>query len=248
MSHEATNWAFQQQLSPPTKMVLLALANCHNPSHGCFPSQEYLADASCMSTRNARRHLVALESLGLIERVRVRNEKVQWAKTEYTLHMEKLPDKSAARSGKATGHTGSKLPDTEGQSYRTNCPTNTVIDNRNKNRNTPLTPQRGAGDRFDEFWQVYPKKVAKQAVLKKWQILLKQGKEPETLISAAKTYSKHREGENQQYTASPLTWLNQGRWEDELLPKQKEIVPVRTHRSSGTAFIMNQYRERIESK
>ena len=48
MSHEATNWAFEQpqvfpDMKPPEWAVLIVLADCHNPLHGCFPSQEYIA-------------------------------------------------------------------------------------------------------------------------------------------------------------------------------------------------------------
>jgi pyocin large subunit-like protein len=67
MSHEATTWAFKQTgLKPSTKIVLLGLANCHNPHQGCFPSKKRLAEDCEMSERSVADHLKKLEEKGLI--------------------------------------------------------------------------------------------------------------------------------------------------------------------------------------
>ena len=67
MSHEATNWAFQQRgLKPATKMVLLALANCHNPDRGCFSSKRRLAGECGMSERSVADQIRKLRDAGLI--------------------------------------------------------------------------------------------------------------------------------------------------------------------------------------
>lgn len=69
MSHEATAWAFKQKsLKPATKIVLLYLADHHNPEYGCFPSQQRLAEECEMSARSVRDHLKTLEERGLITR------------------------------------------------------------------------------------------------------------------------------------------------------------------------------------
>lgn len=69
MSHAATAWAFGVRgLRPAEKLVLLALADCHNPAFGCFPSQEYIASVCEISRRSVNYHLAALEARGLIER------------------------------------------------------------------------------------------------------------------------------------------------------------------------------------
>lgn len=69
MSHAATNWAIQQKgLKPATKIVLWHLADCHNPAHGCFPSQAYLSEACEMSRSTLNVHLNILVERGLIRR------------------------------------------------------------------------------------------------------------------------------------------------------------------------------------
>jgi hypothetical protein len=71
MSHRATNWAFEQRgLKPATRVVLLYLADRHNPDLGCFPSQDQLAYDCEMSRRSVNDHLEALAELGLIRRER----------------------------------------------------------------------------------------------------------------------------------------------------------------------------------
>lgn len=71
MSHRATNWAFDQRgLKPSAKIVLLVLADCHNPEHGCFPTQAFLADACEMNRDTVNVQLALLEERGLIRRVR----------------------------------------------------------------------------------------------------------------------------------------------------------------------------------
>ena len=69
---------------------------------------------------------------------------------------------------------------------------------------------------FDEFWNVYPRKVAKKAARKKFDAAVKGGVDPSEIVSAAEDYAKAKAGEPQKYIAYPTTWLNQGRWEDEV--------------------------------
>lgn len=72
MSWEATSWAARQRCgSPQAKVVLMVLANRHNPDTGqCDPEIKRIAAEAEMSTRSVYRVLEQLEVLGLIERQR----------------------------------------------------------------------------------------------------------------------------------------------------------------------------------
>lgn len=73
-------------------------------------------------------------------------------------------------------------------------------------------------DRFDQFWSSYPKKVGKQAALKAWK-KLRPNKDLYSKIMAAVESQKKSDQwktENGRYIPNPTTWLNQGRWDDEL--------------------------------
>lgn len=64
----------QRTGDPACKLVLLALANCHNPHTGlCFPSNKALADDAEMHESTVRRHLKTLAAIGLIARKRRTN-------------------------------------------------------------------------------------------------------------------------------------------------------------------------------
>ena len=76
MSLDLMSWAFKQDIEPPAKLVLLALADHANGQTGlCIPGQKALADQCSMSVRTVQRHLNTLESAGLIRReARMRGE------------------------------------------------------------------------------------------------------------------------------------------------------------------------------
>lgn len=90
---------------------------------------------------------------------------------------------------------------------------------------------------FDQFWKAYPKKVGKQAALKAFQRV----KVPlETLLTAI---DRQKRGEqwsrdNGRYIPNPATWLNQGRWEDEVVTAQgRDTVKTAADYDDGEAFI-----------
>ena len=68
-------------------------------------------------------------------------------------------------------------------------------------------------DRFSEFWDVYPRRVAKAAAMKAYRKALEQTPADE-ILDGARRYAAERAGESDEFTAHPSTWLNQGRWAD----------------------------------
>lgn len=71
-------------------------------------------------------------------------------------------------------------------------------------------------NQFEQFWQLYPKKIAKQAAIKSWAKLT-----PDQKTSAVAVLPKHitcdswqRDGG--QFIPHPATWLNNSRWLDEI--------------------------------
>ena len=70
---------------------------------------------------------------------------------------------------------------------------------------------------FDEFWNLYPRRVAKKAASKSYARALKDTTHEQIVegVTRYAAYCKSR-GTDAQYIAHPATWLNQGRWDDEL--------------------------------
>lgn len=80
--------------------------------------------------------------------------------------------------------------------------------------NNPSPP---VPDGFNEFWDAYPKKVAKKAALRIYERSIRDT-DPVEIINGARRYAEYvkREKQDRKYIKSPDGWLNAGRWEDEL--------------------------------
>lgn len=81
---------------------------------------------------------------------------------------------------------------------------------------------------FEDFWKQYPRKIAKRSALKSWQRL-----SPVDQKLALDAITNHvaywkASGTEPQYIPHASTWLNQGRFEDELeivKPKEPKANP-----------------------
>lgn len=72
--------------------------------------------------------------------------------------------------------------------------------------------------RFAEFWTEYPKKVGKKAALTSWKRLKPDADLFERIMQAV-AIAKNSEQWNREggrFIPNPSTWINQGRWDDEL--------------------------------
>ena len=79
----------QVGLKPAAKLVLYWLADHHNESTGaCFPSLKTLAKECEMDVATVKRHLAALEAMGLIYREQRHRENGSQASTQYILRMQ----------------------------------------------------------------------------------------------------------------------------------------------------------------
>lgn len=80
-------------------------------------------------------------------------------------------------------------------------------------------------DDFEQFWAVYPKKVGKKAALEVWKKIKPDSDLVSEMLEAIKTQKgwPQWKKDNGQYIPNPSTWLTQGRWEDEVLPKEEEM-------------------------
>ena len=89
-------------------------------------------------------------------------------------------------------------------------------------------PEPNCSLAFAEFWEAYPRKIGKAAALKAWK-KLGLGEELERQIVkaiSAQVDGQHflhlHNGQQQEMIPLPTTWLNQGRWDDEIMPTAEE--------------------------
>lgn len=68
MSHKATHWAWEQDLQPMEKLVLVALADNADPGGICWPGQQYVAEKTGLRRETVNRIIKRLIDKGLIVR------------------------------------------------------------------------------------------------------------------------------------------------------------------------------------
>ena len=93
-----------------------------------------------------------------------------------------------------------------------------IKENNTSNNNNPHTP-KGEDELFDQFWQAYPKRVAKKPARRAWDKHVDNDLLAKILAALAwqkRTDDWQRDGGR--YIPNPATWLNGGRWEDEHNP------------------------------
>ena len=135
------------------------------------------------------------------------------------------PTKANASEGEMEKANAFPEKQTEAKKADNDNDTDTDTDNDTDNDTVyiPPTPQGekkpdAQGRRFAEFWQQYPKKVGKAAALKAWKHIKPDAdlfdRIMQAVIIAKASEQWIREGGR--FIPNPATWLNQGRWDDEL--------------------------------
>jgi alpha-beta hydrolase superfamily lysophospholipase len=79
------------------------------------------------------------------------------------------------------------------------------------------TEDRSQDEGFNQFYQLYPKRVAKPAALKAWRSQKVKQEEVQAILKdvAAKKNSADWKKEEGKFVPMPSTYLNQRRWEDQ---------------------------------
>jgi hypothetical protein len=99
VSYKATNWAYELELTGSKKSVLVALADMADEAGTCFPGHDRIASMTGRSNSTVERALKALESVGVIERVK-RHDARGWRTSDrYQLNLTvKTPTRQNAES------------------------------------------------------------------------------------------------------------------------------------------------------
>lgn len=96
----------------------------------------------------------------------------------------------------------------------------TSKDKTSKDKASKFNNNTVQADAFNQFWNAYPAghKTGKQYCEKALAKVLKTGVTIETLLQALEEQKRSKQWtkDGGQYIPNPATWLNQGRWEDEL--------------------------------
>jgi len=127
-----------------------------------------------------------------------------------------------------------------------------IVKKRIEEKDTPLPPKGGDvtsenlttlkmvkpisnnGDRKDnttegkflDFWAVYPKKIGKKAAFAAWKRLKPDAALYARILAAVEAAKKSKawQRDHGQYIPHPTTWLNQGRWDDEIQSPEDDLL------------------------
>lgn len=225
MSHKATIWAIQQRgLKPGAKLLLIQLADHHNPVNGCFPGQELLAEECEMTVRSVHAHLKTLEGLGLIRRIkhdeegrRRRSDRYVFAFEDPEITKDAAPAQTDSqcqdRSDRCenTGKNAHKTPENLSTKHRKNFPPNLV---KEPERETCADPNGSIYLAFSDFWGAFPRPRDEGLSLRYFTEAVEAGTDPLSIVAAAKRYRGEQAGNNPRYVAYSDNWLRDRRWRD----------------------------------
>ena len=167
----------------------------------------------------------------------LRNEKLEEVR-ESALRLKQNRSKAGSKGGSKT--------QAKPKQESTSRPDQTIplhsVPNQTKTE-PPISP-KGDDTGFEEFWKAYPKgrKVGKQAAIRAWKKIKPSQSLTDRIVKAIteQAANGHFQGSRgEDFIPLPATWLNQGRWDDEIrhteedqhLDLVKELEDERDRRS-----------------
>lgn len=212
---------WEMDLSTSEKMVLLVIADhADDEGRNAWPSMQTIARKASLSHRQAKRIVAALRDGGWIvveeQAGGTREMRDDRRPNRYTV----LPNGGTSASSRDVARGDIEDPrgdicDSHGGSPMTPKPS---IEPSLIEPPINIDDRRFAAQHFDTFWNIYPRKVGKQAAA----AAFKKACEVEDPIRIHQAAARFRDDPNRedQFTPHPTTWLNQGRWDDDPLPSR----------------------------
>lgn len=193
-------------------------------------SLQYLADWTGTTRRSVMMRLQSLVERGLLFKEEIYNNGVKAC--EYRCNLPILGGEKTSPGVVKKVHQGGeesspgvvKKVRQGGEESSPNNIEDNIADNTADNigDNIPHTPKGVDAQerRFAEFWDLYPKKVGKEAARKAWKKVKPDAELHERILAAIDTakVSDQWKREGGRFIPNPATWLNQGRWDDEPMP------------------------------
>lgn len=179
------------------KVVLIGIAN-HHGDNGAWPSIATLARYANSSERSVKRDIKYLQDLGeLVVEVNGGEGKSQYKTNKYWISISGVTD--GAIRGDRVGKSGVTILAHE----------------------TLKEPYITIYAQFEEFWNVYPRKVSKRAALKAFESALARSSFDDVLAGAIR-FAHDPNLPEAEFIPHPTTWLNGDRWLDGALPERKK--------------------------
>lgn len=215
MSTDALFWALKQKTGRPVEnLVLIHLADRAGHNNTAFPSLAYLSDRTGLNRRTIISALDGLEIGGYVFDTGERKGGTGKVKV-YGLNLNKPMVQEEILLDEIV-HDFPEMVHKSASNSAGKC-TQILLDTTKDTKNiTPISPT----PYFDEFWEIYPKAVAKKKCLEMWK---KRNFDAiaETILDDVRRKSKSEAWTKERgaYVPMSTTYLNQERWNDK--PQQQ---------------------------
>jgi hypothetical protein len=216
-----------------------ALALHANGDAKCWPSRERIAALTGLSLASVKRTLSLLYEVGLVVR------EVESKGRHHNVYRLCQPAQGEPVQGEPV--QGEPTTGSQGTGKPAHCDPLTRLKQLDLLNNNPPNPPKGGTatngkpkrkcsskskphtEGFADFWEAYPKKVAKPVALKAWTKLAPDADLRAEMLAALERHKQSKDWtkDEGQYIPHAATWLNQRRWEDELEPSTKRPSAAR---------------------
>lgn len=240
-----------EQMKPSSLSTLKALAFCTGThSTACYPSVRTLQEMTGHSVRTIRAALNDLEEMGFITRAARAGTSTVYALQIDVMraHHRRRRWTSTITAGDPYTPTGDAVTTVEelDDSERMEAPVTPVeapveaetpapapVKKKTKKSSTPARVESD----FLDFYAAYPRHVGKEAARRAFEKAVKAGTNPADIVEGVRRYAAATAAARTEtrYIAYPATWLNAGRWNDDM----EDAAPIeRTPWESKTAVMM----------
>jgi hypothetical protein len=196
------------------RLVLLSIAD-HQGEIGAWPSIETLAKMVNSSPRSVQRDIQELINLGELQ-VDFRSAPTSgpYKANRYWVKVSGVTTEVSEVTNTASEVTDLDSEVTESASEVTAGGVLTL----NRTINKPL---KETAEKFDDFWNLYPKKIAKADAIKAWNKATKK-KTADELLKLTKAYADGKLPEDK-YIPYPASWLNKELYESVEVAEAKPL-------------------------
>ena len=214
--------------------IIYSVLCCHAGSRkSCFPSLRTLQRETGIKKRNKVIECINnLQKIGLIKKLQSKFEGTNGHRTNvYEITGVVTVDYQMVTKSYKGGNRG--LPEVVTMGYLNNINTTIRMNNTNDHSDNDMNEtvfsnhkNNGYEKKFDIWWEIYPRKVAKKAAMKKFLALKPDDVLFEKMMSGLEALIEDKRGPHGEldlkFFPHPTTWLNQERWEDEIPKKEKK--------------------------
>ena len=182
-----------KRLNALDKIILAEIDSLDNEETGCYASNEYMAEFCQCGITKVSTAISKLIELGYVY-VQSFNGRTRIVKSRLSNFERQDFKKCKADLQKNKGIN--------------------IINNNIKDKNNIDKESKEKNDLFQQFWEAYPKKIAKKEAEKSFNKIKNITEEYPSIIKGLEAWKKTSQWFKPQYIPYPATWLNQERWKD----------------------------------